>query len=207
MDKNTNQRTEKMQVERTISKGRLEAITDGIIAIAATIMVLELHTPASNDWAGLLEERTTLLAYIISFFMIYIVWRMHHDLFNLAEVISRRAFLCNGIWLFFLTLVPFTTGWVGSAPNANVPALLYPLNLLLWSLSFHLMYLQIRRDNPGIKTIKSAVAWNRIIMYAGYGISIILSFFAPVWSMRIIGIVTVVIVVRLFASRRADLEI
>lgn len=107
-------------MNRNISKSRLEAITDGIIAIAATIMVLELHTPVTNDWAGLLEERTTLVAYLISFFMIYIVWRMHHDLFRAAEAISRRAFLYNGIWIFFLTLVPFTTGWVGPAPDANV---------------------------------------------------------------------------------------
>lgn len=194
-------------MDYNISKGRLEAITDGIIAIAATIMVLELHTPVTNDWAGLLEERTTLVAYVISFFMIYIVWRMHHDLFRDVEIISRRAFLYNGIWLFFLTLVPFTTGWIGSAPDANVPALLYPVNLLFWSLSFHLMHYQIEKDNPGIRTFTNRITWNRIIMYVGYTISIILSFVLPVWSMRTVGIITIIIVVRLFISKKSDDEV
>lgn len=194
-------------MERSISKGRLEAITDGIIAIAATIMVLELHTPATNDWAGLMEERTTMVAYVISFFMIYIVWRMHHDLLRDAEVISRRAFLYNGIWLFFLTLVPFTTGWVGSAPDAHAPELLYPLNLLLWSLSFHLMNSQIEKDNPGLQTFKKVITLNRIIMYVGYAISIILSFVLPVWSMRTVGIITIIIVARLFVSKKSDDEL
>ena len=194
-------------MDRNISKGRLEAITDGIIAIAATIMVLELRIPATNDWAGLIEERTTLVAYVISFFMIYIVWRMHHDLFRAAEVISRRAFLCNGIWLFFLNLVPFTTGWVGSAPDANVPELLYPLNLLLWSLSFHLMCCQIGRDNPDIKAAVSRITVNRIIMYVGYTVSIMLSFIAPVWSMRMVGLVTVISVVTLFVSKKSNNEL
>ena len=194
-------------MDHNISKGRLEAITDGIIAIAATIMVLELHIPSANDWVGLMEERTTLVAYIISFFMIYIVWRMHHDLFKTAEIISRKAFLFNGIWLFFLTLVPFTTGWIGSAADATVPAFLYPLNLLLWSLSFNLLSYQIGKDNPKIKAFTKRITWNRIIMYVGYTISIILSFFLPVWSMRTVGIVTVIIVVRLFVSKKSDEEL
>lgn len=118
--------------------------------------------------------------------MIYIVWRMHHDLFREAEIISRRAFLFNGIWLFFLTLVPFTTGWVGSAPDASVPAFLYPLNLLFWCISFHLMNYQIERDNPGIRTLSKKITWNRIIMYVGYTVSMILAFIMPEWSMRVI---------------------
>ena len=70
-----------------MNKSRVEAITDGIVAIAATIMVLELGIPSANDWSGLLEIRHTFLAYVISFKMIYIVWAMHHDLFKKATVI------------------------------------------------------------------------------------------------------------------------
>ena len=190
-----------------INKGRLEAITDGIIAIAATIMVLELHTPLTNDWAGLKDLRTTFVAYIISFFMIYFVWRMHHDLFNQAEIITRRAFMCNGIWLFFLTLVPFTTGWIGSAPDATLPALLYPVNLLLWSLSFHLMYYQIKKDNPEMQKHTKRIAWNRIIMYVGYSVSIVLAFFYPIWSMRTVGIVTIIIIIRFLVSKRVEADL
>ena len=132
-----------------MNKSRVEAITDGIIAIAATIMVLELGLPSTNDWTGLFELMPTFIAYLISFMMIYIVWSMHHDLFKKAEVISRRTFLINGIWIFMLTLVPFTTAWVGSAMDEVAPEFLYPLNLILWSAAFQWLDYQIRKDNPG----------------------------------------------------------
>lgn len=73
-------------------------------------MVLELKTPLTNDWTGLSETWTTFLAYIISFLMIYVVWYSHHNLFKKAENITPRTYLINGLWIFFLTLVPFTTG-------------------------------------------------------------------------------------------------
>ena len=102
-----------------MNKERLVAFTDAIVAIAATIMVLELHTPITDDWQGLREEWPTFLAYLISFSVIYVVWYNHHNLFAKAEVVTTRTFLLNGLWLFFLTLVPFTTGWVGSAVGAS----------------------------------------------------------------------------------------
>lgn len=193
-----------MTEHRTVNKGRLEAITDGIIAIAATIMVLELHIPDTNDWRGLLEERSTLLAYLISFFMIYIVWRMHHDLFNKAEVISRKTFMINGLWLFFLNLVPFVTGWVGSAPDANVPEFLYPLDMFLWSLCFQLMDRQIVRDNPGAERADSTGFTDRVIMYGGYIVCMALAYIAPRWSMRGVGILTLIILFRTMRSNRKD---
>ena len=192
-------------MENNIKKSRLEALTDGIIAIAATIMVLELYIPNTDDWAGLLEERTTIFAYVISFFMIYVVWKMHHDLFNAVEDINRRAFLINGIWLFFLTIVPFTTRWVGSAPNAHVPEFIYPLNLLLWTLSYRIMSGEMGKDNAEIQKYIKRSRPSLIIMYIGYVISMILAFIVPVWSLRMVGIVTIVIIVRLFiASKRSN---
>ena len=93
-------------------------------------MVLELGVPSNNDWGDLLELRHTFLAYVISLIMIYIVWSMHHDLFEKAEVITRQTFLINGVWIFMLTLVPLTTKWVGAAPEAALPEF-FPQNLLL----------------------------------------------------------------------------
>ena len=83
-----------------MNKGRLEAFTDAIVAIAATIMVLELKTPLTNDWNGIKEILPTRLAYIISFVMIYVVWFSHHNLFKKAEVITPRTYLLNGLWIF-----------------------------------------------------------------------------------------------------------
>ena len=185
-----------------MSKSRVEAITDGIIAIAATIMVLELKIPSVQSWAGLLEIRHTFFAYLSSFFIIYIVWSMHHDLFQKAEVLSRRAFMINGIWIFFLTLVPFTTAWVGSAPGANVSEFFYPLNLLLWSLTFQWLDWQIRKDNPGaVKDSSNRFAF-RLFMYVIFGICIILSFIRPPFSLYLIWGATFVMLIWTFFSRR-----
>lgn len=177
---------------RQMNKSRVEAITDGIIAIAATIMVLELGLPSTNDLSGLMELRLTFLAYVISFFMIYIVWALHHDLFQKAEIISRRTFMVNGVWIFMLTLVPFTTAWVGSAPDAFLPEFLYPLNMLLWSGAFQWLDFQIRRDNPGVERDATTKFSVRVILYAGYILGMVLAFVKPVLSLYVIGILAVI---------------
>ena len=171
---------------------RVEAITDGIIAIAATIMVLEMGVPSTNDWRGLLEVRHTFLTYLISFLMIYIVWSMHHDLFQQAKTMSRRTFLVNGIWTFFLTLVPFTTAWVGSAPEAFLPEFIYPLCLLLWSASFQWLEYQMRKDNPGLKRIKSLKLSGRLMMYGSSILCMGLACIMPILSINVIGGFTVI---------------
>lgn len=186
-----------------MNKSRVEAITDGIIAIAATIMVLEMGVPSANDWSGLLEIRHTFLAYVISFFMIYIVWSMHHDLFQKAAVITRRTFMVNGVWIFMLTLVPFTTAWVGSAPDAFLPELLYPMNLLLWSAAFQWLDYQIRRDNPGVPRDSSTRFSARAILYGTYILCVILTFIKPILSIYVIGGSTVVMFVWIFVKGRS----
>ena len=130
---------------------RVEALTDGIIAIAATIMVLELGVPSANNWSGLLELKHTFLSYVSSFFMIYLAWSFHHDLFKQAEVLSKRSFYVNGIWILILTLVPFTTAWVGDAPDASVPEFLYAVDMLLLYLAFQWLEFCVHRDNPEVQ--------------------------------------------------------
>ena len=185
-----------------MNKSRVEAITDGIIAIAATIMVLELGIPSSNDLAGLLELRLTFLAYVISFFMIYIVWSMHHDLFKKAEVISKRTFMVNGVWIFMLTLVPFTTAWVGSAPEALLPELLYPLNLLLWSGAFQWLVHRVWADNPGAERDASVRTPIRALMYGGYVLAMALAFVKPVLSIYVVGVLMLACFVYTFVSNK-----
>ena len=173
-----------------MNKSRVEALTDGIIAIAATIMVLELGIPAANDLSSLLVLRHTFLAYVNSFLMIYIVWSMHHDLFHKAKSLSRRSFLVNGIWVFLLTLVPFTTAWVGSAVDETLPELIYPLNLLLWRLAFQWLDYQIKKDNPDIPREFFASRPAEIFVYAVYIICMALAFVVPRLSIYVIGTLT-----------------
>ena len=187
-----------------MSKSRLEAITDGIIAIAATIMVLELAIPPTNDLAGLKVIGHTFLAYIISFFMIYIVWSMHHDLFREAEVISKRTFMVNGIWIFILTLVPFTTEWVGTTPYAFLPEFFYALNLLLWNAAFHWLDHQMRKDNPDMSEGDSGNKVTRMVLYIVYILCIILASIKPEWSIYVIGLTTVFIFFLVFREKKKE---
>ena len=186
-----------------MNKERLVAFTDAIAAIAATIMVLELGVPATNDWAGLWAERNIILAYIVSYMMIYLVWYMHHNLFQKAAVISTKTFLINGIWLFFLTLVPFTTAWVGNAPGASAPRFVYTLNMLLWALCFQWMDYQIRQDNPDTERDVSNRFIDRAIMYGGFAVCLGLSFVFEQGVVPLIGLISVVMILRmLFAARK-----
>ena len=181
-----------------MNKERLVAFTDAIAAIAATIMVLELGVPATNDWAGFWAEKNILLAYMVSYLMIYLVWFMHHNLFQKAEIVSTRTFLINGVWLFFLTLVPFTTAWVGSAPDATVPGIAYILNLLFWALCFQWLDYQIRKDNPGAEKDSSNNFVDRAILYAGFFLALVLAFVFRPGVVPLVGIISMIMLVRVF---------
>ena len=185
-----------------MNKERLIAFTDAIAAIAATIMVLELGVPITNDWAGFWAERNILFAYIVSYMMIYLVWYMHHNLFQKAEFVSTRTFLINGVWLFFLTLVPFTTAWVGNAPEASVPRFVYTLNMLLWALCFQWMDYQIRKDNPGCERDSSNRFADRAIMYGGFALCLILSFVYTQGVIPLIGVISVAMIIRVLVAAR-----
>lgn len=184
-----------------MNKARVEAITDGITAIAVTIMVLEFAVPSIHEWAGLLELRHTFFAYLSSFFLIYVGWSLHHDLFKNAEVISRPAFMLNGIWIFFLTLVPFTTAWVGTAPDASVSEFFYPLNLLLWGLAFQLLDSRVRKDNPDIEHRRPIRLGFRIYLIIVHVAAIVLAFIKPVFSLYLISLSTLVTIIWTFVSR------
>lgn len=181
-----------------MNKSRVEAVSDGIIAIAATIMVLELGMPPSNDWAGLMTLRHTFFAYLNSFFMIYNVWYLHHHLFSQTKKLSKRAFLINGAWVFLLTLVPFTTAWVGNAPDAFLPEFLYPLNLMVWSLALHLLDHQIQKDNSELVRSGDDILSARLVMYGCYLLCMLLAFVKPILSIYLIGSSSLVLFIQNF---------
>lgn len=181
-----------------MNKERLAAFTDAIVAIAATIMVLELHMPKGSTFAGFWAERNTFIAYIISFFLIYTVWYNHHNLFEKAKRITPRIFLFNGFWIFVVTLIPFTTAWVGEDPNSFAPEFLYSFVLLLWSIIFHLLDNQILHDNPETKPDESTQPLYRTVLYGLYIVTILLSFIRPIFSISIVGVGTVVLTIVTF---------
>ena len=122
-----------------MNKNRLETFSDGVLAIIITIMVLELHVPAEPTWQALLQELPTFLSYALSFIYGGIHWNNHHHLHQLAGQISGGVLWANLHLLFWLSLFPFSTRWMNTAVLAEVPVLVYGLNLLLAGIAFYVL--------------------------------------------------------------------
>ena len=108
-----------------MGKGRLEAFSDGVIAVIITIMVLELKAPHGTGLAALAPVAPALLTYVLSFVYVGIYWNNHHHMLHAAQHIDGRVLWANLHLLFWLSLVPFTTGWVGDYPAAAIPTAIY----------------------------------------------------------------------------------
>ena len=108
-----------------MSKGRLEAFSDGVIAIIITIMVLELHVPHGADVAALRPLAPVFASYVLSFVMIGIYWNNHHHLFQAVDRVNGTILWANLHLLFWLSQLPFATGWAGENHFAPVPTALY----------------------------------------------------------------------------------
>ena len=108
-----------------MGKGRIEAFTDGVIAIIVTIMVLELKVPHGTDAAAVLALWPTFVAYAISFVTIAIFWVNHHQMFHQARHIDHNVLWANLVWLFFLSLAPFFTAYLGESHLTPFASMLY----------------------------------------------------------------------------------
>src|ERR1051325_1367163 len=114
-----------------MKKGRLEAFSDGVIAILITIMVLELHVPEGSDWESLRSIVPVLLSYVLSFIYLGIYWNNHHHLIHASRQISGGVLWANLHLLFWLSLVPFATAWMGHNHDASAPTALYGAIMLM----------------------------------------------------------------------------
>lgn len=171
-----------------LNKDRLAALSDGIVAIAATIMVLELVVPNEISINSLMSQFPVLFAYLISFSLIYLAWRSHHNAFEKAEIINNKIFVINGIWLFFITLIPFTTALVGNDPHNPLSESIYVLVLILWVLSFQLLDISITKANPDAPKDEVRGTRNRILLFGGYFLALVFAFVMPFLSVVIIGV-------------------
>jgi uncharacterized membrane protein len=114
-----------------MNKSRLEAFSDGVLAIIITVMLLEMKTPRGADLAALRPMLPVLLSYLLSFVYVGIYWNNHHHLLHAARSINGKIMWANLHLLFWLSLVPFATAWLGENPGQAWPAALYGLLLLL----------------------------------------------------------------------------
>jgi len=122
-----------------VSKGRLEAFSDGVIAILLTIMVLELKVPHGDDVQALRPLLPVFLTYVLSFVSLGIYWNNHHHMLQAAERINGRILWANLHLLFWLSLVPFTTGWMGENHFAALPTAVYGAVLLLAGIAYTIL--------------------------------------------------------------------
>ena len=118
---------------------RMEAFSDGVIAILITIMVLELKVPEGANLAALKPLAPVFLSYALSFLYLGIYWNNHHHLLQAAERVSGRVLWANLHLLFWLSLVPFVTGWMGENHFATWPVALYGVNLLLAGIAYYFL--------------------------------------------------------------------
>src|SRR5262249_25797338 len=115
---------------------RLEAFSDGVLAIIITIMVLELKVPHEVELAALKPLLPVLLSYVLSFIYIGIYWNNHHHLFQATEQVSGGILWSNLYLLFWLSLFPFTTGWIGENGLAAIPTAVYGFVLLMSAIAY-----------------------------------------------------------------------
>lgn len=156
-----------------MEKNRLEAFSDGVLAIIITIMILELKQPASDGLEDFLALGPTLLAYLLSYLFIAIYWVNHHLIFQKAERINVKILWCNIAWLFVMSFIPFATAWVGTYPTSWAPLSIYFADMTLACITSHLMIYLIARENgeafrPGPRSIVSLVVYFAAAMFGGF---------------------------------------
>ena len=126
-----------------MNKERLTAFSDGVIAIIITIMVLELKAPHGDDWAALTKLVPTFLSYVLSFLYVAIYWNNHHHLLQASPRVNGAILWANMHLLFWLSLIPFATAWMGENHYARLPTALYGLSLLMPAIAYYILQIAI----------------------------------------------------------------
>ncbi|WP_395010187.1 TMEM175 family protein [Undibacterium sp.] len=170
-----------------MGKGRFEAFSDGVIAIIITIMVLEIKVPHGGDFATLLPLVPVFSSYVLSFIYIGIYWNNHHHLLHATHRISAGNLWANLHLLFWLSLIPFSTGWMGENHFAAAPTALYGVNLFMAALAYWLLQYSLIRSAGDSSTLKKAIGADlkgklSILLYAT---AILLAFQLPQLSQAI----------------------
>jgi len=140
-----------------MTRARLEAFTDGMIAIFITIMVLDLRPPHEASWQAVSAVLPTFLTYVLSFVYLAIYWNNHHHLLHMAERVDGAILWANINLLFWLSLVPFLTGWMGSTNFDRLPTTVYGADLLFCALSYNLLVRTIIRFQGPKSPLKASL--------------------------------------------------
>jgi len=178
-----------------MQKARLEAFSDGVLAIIITIMVLEIKVPEGHEFKDLLVQWPKFFSYLLSFLYIGIYWGNHHHLLHTATKVTSSVMLTNLNLLFWLSLVPFNTAWIGESHFASQPVALYSANLLLAGMAYFFLQQSIIKTaapQDGLSKALHHLTWKGIISQVAYAICIPLAFFVPLASLAITFIFAIV---------------
>ena len=180
-----------------MSRGRLEAFSDGVIAIIITIMVLELHPPDGATFGDLGELWPAFASYLFSFVMLGIYWANHHHLLQAARTVNGLALWANLNLLFWLSLFPFGTAWVGRTSFASTPVAAYGLVLLLAALAYYILVQALIRVPDQSPTLASAVGrdFKGTISPILYLVAIPTAMVLPAIAIAIYGLVALIWIV------------
>jgi uncharacterized membrane protein len=140
-----------------MGKGRLEAFTDGVVAIIITIMVLEMKVPHGVDFAALSESLPVLSAYVLSYINVGIFWNNHHHMLHAATHVDGRVLWANLLLLFWLSLVPFVIRWIDEAGLVALPVAAYGVVLLMSAVAYNLLEVAIVARNGRASTLAVAL--------------------------------------------------
>ena len=161
--------------------GRLEAFTDGVIAIVITIMVLDMKVPQGSGYAALKAGTPIFLAYVLSYVNVGIIWNNHHHMLHATERVDGKVLWANLFLLFWISLMPFTIRWMDEAHFSGLPTAAYGVTLMMVSLGYVLLEWTIVACNGTSSTLGRAVGRDRkaILSLLIYTVSIPLAFVRP----------------------------
>jgi uncharacterized membrane protein len=186
------------QFDQLSSTSRLEAFSDGVIAVIITIMVLELKVPARQGVAGLLSLLPTLAVYFISFSFTGIYWINHHHLVHRIKQSDQRVLYANLGFLFCLSLLPFFTSYVLEKESDSFSIALYAASMVITGFSFLLLRLAIERRMRvagAFHPMDAAIQRKHLLSLACYGLAMPLAYYHPSLALADIGLVTLIWIV------------
>jgi uncharacterized membrane protein len=173
---------------------RMNAFSDGVLAILITILVLELRPPQGHHLSDVLDDKAKLLAYGLSFVMVGIYWNNHHHLMSIVDKIDGRTLWANMHLLFWLSLMPLGTAWLGEAGVEEGPVAAYAIILLGCAIAFTLLTLSLLSLHETGSQLERAIGRDRKgkISLAAYVLSLVVAFFLPWVSLGLFVFVAVV---------------
>ena len=177
-----------------MGKGRLEAFSDGVIAIIITIMVLELKVPHGDDIASLKPMFPVFVSYVLSFINIGIYWNNHHHMMHAANKINANIMWANMHLLFWLSLIPFATAWMGENHFTTFPVAVYGTVLLMSGVAYYILARTLVKLHGKNSMLASAFGkdWKGILSVMIYAIGVVLAFLDPWISFSLYALVAAI---------------